>query len=406
MRIHAMRLLVMVALCVSGCLRANAGVNTLYTLGISLDQQGGVAGGWNRVGAKGSWKNTVAGTILNGQLYTIEANGVLFETDLANGVWKAVGKPEFQNTDFLFTADKALYTIEASGSLYRVNATDGSWERVGMQGDWKNTLAGTILAGELYTIEASGALYVTDLDTGNWKQIGKPEFRDTAAMISTHSTLYTLQADGTLYAVDLRDGSRAQVGPAQGWKNAVGRVAHHNQLVTAESDGGLYVADLTTGTKRPVGQHEFGNTKFMFATGDDIYTIETDGSLYHVFLKPGAGITAYDWCPSEVEKIFREQGKAFYQQIATGQVNGEKATHAGILASFDWLQDSVKKDDLVVVYIGCHGTTDPEQGWGVVTADGKRLWASCPALSSSWWRPAPPAALRCPTKTMRRCRPT
>ena len=169
MRIHAIALLALVVLCMSSVVRANAGVHTLYTLGISLDQQGGVAGGWTLVGAKGAWKNTIAGAILRGRLYTIELSGVLYETDLSNGNWKPIGKPEFGNTAFMFAANNALYTIETDGGLYRVNPDDGSWEAVSAVAAWKNTTAGTILDNHLYTTETSGALYVTDLDAGTWK---------------------------------------------------------------------------------------------------------------------------------------------------------------------------------------------------------------------------------------------
>ena len=377
MRIHAIALLVMAVLCLSGGVRADAvGVHTLYTLGISLDQQGGVAGGWTRVGAKGAWKNTLAGAILRGRLYTVELSGVLYETDLSNGNWKPIGKPEFGNTAFMFAANDALYTIETGGGLYKVNPEDGSWEAVSAVAAWKNTIAGTILDNHLYTTESSGAMYVTDLDAGTWKQIGKAEFRDTAAMVAANGALYTIQADGNLYAVNIRDGAATQVGAAHAWKRSLARVAHHNQLITAESDGSLIVSNLKTGERKPIGQHEFGNTRHMFATTDGLYTIETDGSLYHVYLKPGGGIAAYDWCPAEIEKVFREQGKAFYHQCETGQINGEKATRAGIMVGFGWLKDSAKKDDLAVIYVGCHGSTDPEQGWGVVTADGQMLWGN------------------------------
>jgi hypothetical protein len=39
-----------------------------------------------------------------------------------------------------------------------------------------------------------------------------------------------------------------------------------------------------------------------------------------------------------------------------------------------WLRDKAGKKDLVVIYVGCHGFTDPKEGWGAGTADGKILW--------------------------------
>ena len=85
-------------------------------------------------------------------------------------------------------------------------------------------------------------------------------------------------------------------------------------------------------------------------------------------------IDAYNWCPEEVEKLFKEQAASFHRKVESRLVLGEKATHQGILDGLAWLRDNTHKSDLVIMYVGCHGFTDPNEGWGVATADGKTLW--------------------------------
>ena len=54
------------------------------------------------VGSPGGWTGTIAGTYLNGTLYTVESSGSLYATDPANGAWTRLGNPDFANTAFLF----------------------------------------------------------------------------------------------------------------------------------------------------------------------------------------------------------------------------------------------------------------------------------------------------------------
>ena len=61
----------------------------------------------------------------------------------------------------------------------------------------------------------------------------------------------------------------------------------NGHLYTAESDGSLRSTDLANGQRNQVGKLDFGNTVVMFASGEMLYTIETDGSLFRV--NPGDG---------------------------------------------------------------------------------------------------------------------
>src|ERR1700722_4266732 len=74
-------------------------------------------GDWTQVGATGSWKPTIAGTIYNNQLYTAEDNGGLYRTNLATGEWVQIGTSDFANTVRMYAAGDSLYTIESDGTL-------------------------------------------------------------------------------------------------------------------------------------------------------------------------------------------------------------------------------------------------------------------------------------------------
>jgi hypothetical protein len=246
-------------------------------------------GDWVRVGPAGAWQPTVAGTIFKGQLYTAENNGGLYRTNLLTGEWQQIGNADFANTVRMYAAGDSLYTIETDGSLYRVNPIDGSWAQVGPGGEWKATIAGTIFNGALYTAEDNGGLYRTNLDTGEWTQIGQNEFGSTMQMFASGDMLYTIETDGSLYRVNPNDGTWAQVGASGAWQPTLAGTILDHWLYTTENNGGLYRTNLDTGDWQQLGQPEFGSTHFMFAMGPDLYTIETDGSLYRVAVTSPGG---------------------------------------------------------------------------------------------------------------------
>lgn len=86
------------------------------------------------------------------------------------------------------------------------------------------------------------------------------------------------------------------------------------------------------------------------------------------------GVDSYNWCPEEIERLFRAQAKSFHRNIRVQQVLGKRATKAAILDGLAWLRKNATANDFVVMYFGCHGATDVEQGWGVDTMDRKQLW--------------------------------
>jgi hypothetical protein len=242
-------------------------------------------GDWVRVGKAGDWKDTIAGTMFKGRLYSVEKGGHLYFTNVQNGEWKEIGKGDFDITRFLFAGTDGLFSIEKGGSLYSINAADGSWKPVGVAADWKGTIAVAVHSNTLYSVEKGGALYETDLNTGKWKQIGKADFAKTSRLFATVDTIYSIEKDGSLFAISPKDGSRSQLGAAGDWKGTEAGAVHRGKLYTVETSGVLYETVLKDGKWQNLGKPEFATTRYLFNGGEVMYSIEKDGSLYRVKLK-------------------------------------------------------------------------------------------------------------------------
>jgi hypothetical protein len=229
------------------------------------------------IGKPGAWLGTLAGVVSGGRLYTIEASGALYVTDLSKGTWRQVGKPDFANTAFLVDLGTRLATIEKDGSLYLVNPADGSWRRSGRARDWAGTTAAAVLDGRLYTTEASGALYVTDPEAGTWQALGKPEYKGTRQMFALGGRLLTIGADGSLYAVSPADGGWTRVGSSGEWRNVLAGTVAGGSICTIEADGALYATDPQAGARRRLGPAP--GTLLLFGRDEQLVTLDMTGSL-------------------------------------------------------------------------------------------------------------------------------
>ena len=227
----------------------------------------------------------MAGVVLGGRLYTVETNKNLWATDLGTGEWKAVGKTRFADMRRMFAARDRLYTIDKAGGLFQVDPADGERRRLGESAEWKSVLAGAVLKDNLYTAEGDGGLYATDLETGQRRPIRMTDFADAAHLFAAGDRLYEIDRAGSLYAVEPNDGGRRRLGEVGAWKDTIAGVVLNGKLYTTETNGGLYETNLDNGAWTQLGQAEFGDTTFMFAADDHVYTIEKSGSLYRVQVK-------------------------------------------------------------------------------------------------------------------------
>lgn len=240
---------------------------------------------WELVGNPGDWALTTTLATLGDKLYSTESSGYFYVTDPSTGVWQQIGGADYGATKFMVSADRKIYTIETDGSLYEIQPQGGNWRRVGPAGVWINTIACTSLKGKLFSAEYDGNFYVTDLQTGEWQQLGGSEYGATKFMFAANDLIYTIENDGSLYEIQPSNGSWRQIGASGDWLMTIALTVMDNKLYSAESSGALYVTDLKSGQWQQLGDIEYANTKFMFSDGDYIYTIETDGSLYRIYLQ-------------------------------------------------------------------------------------------------------------------------
>jgi hypothetical protein len=116
---------------------------------------------------------------------------------------------------------------------------------------------------------------------------------------------------------------------AGSWGNTAALAVIGNNLYTVEKDGTLYRTDLASGKWVKIGKSEFAHTKFMFASGGTLFTIESDGSLYRVSPSDGAWSRigkAGDWSRTMSgamigDKLFTvESGGELYETNTTSGV--------------------------------------------------------------------------------------
>ena len=193
-------------------------------------------------------------------------------------------------------------------------------------------------------------------------------------MFASGNSLYTIETTGNLFRIDPANGTWAQIGPAGAWKTTVGGAILGGRLYTAQSDGHLFCTNLRNGNRRNVGHADFGETRFMFPVGAELFTIESSGNLFRVEAKAGEAIDAFDCFPDEVERIFRDQGRGLSRELKVKKIDGNHATLRAILDGLHWL-DQAGPEDLAVIYLTAHGGTDPITGWSLATADLQTLSA-------------------------------
>jgi hypothetical protein len=91
------------------------------------------------------------------------------------------------------------------------------------------------------------------------------------------------------------------------------------------------------------------------------------GDLYLVAIGQEDG---WKFLPESCERVFRDQGKAFYREMRARVLTGPNATRKQFLDGVAWMCKNAKADDLVVLYIACHGTCNAKGESVFFTRDG------------------------------------
>ena len=231
-----------------------------------------------RIGNAAEWVGTIAIVIHQGSLFTVEQDGVLYRTDLSNGRWRAIGKPEFGGTDYLFSAANRLISLEG-GSLYFINPETGAWQMLGGPGEWANTETGNSFGTNIYTIESDGTLYETNATTGRYRAF-PGNYKGTLGILAAEGLLWTVEAGGNIWRVKTSDGSWELLPVSV--PNSIAGTNNGRILYLIDEAGALHRLDGQAGTKQVLGSPIFGNTAWMGFLGQDLIILEKDGSLYRV----------------------------------------------------------------------------------------------------------------------------
>jgi hypothetical protein len=246
-------------------------------------------GTWKRVGNPAEWYGTTAAAVLKDRLYNTQpvlrngdTIGVLYVTDVTSGDWKQVGNPDFLNVRYLYAAGDTLYTIEADGNLSAVNPDDGTRKRVGRQGAWRKTVAGTVWKDRLYTVDRERLLVRTDPATGRRTVVNDLGPTSAGFLLASGTRLYGIGFDGRLYEVS-PDGKAAKpIGEEGELRGVRAAVVVGDRLYTVEKDKNLYGTDLAGGNRSQLGETAFGDTRFLFGCGGELYALDGDGNLYRI----------------------------------------------------------------------------------------------------------------------------
>ena len=116
------------------------------------------------------WKQTLDAFIKGNILYSVEANGYVYCTDITTGEWWFMYHYQFYGK-FIFRNKKGdIFLIDQFGSLYQL-CEKNFYMQIGKKNAWKNTLYATVFEEKLYTIESPDKFYETDLSNGKWKEI-------------------------------------------------------------------------------------------------------------------------------------------------------------------------------------------------------------------------------------------
>jgi len=85
------------------------------------------------------------------------------------------------------------------------------------------------------------------------------------------------------------------------------------------------------------------------------------GNLYFVCISEEDGM---DFLVHGFERAVTENGKGIFREIQGEKLKGKKATKAELLKALDALDGKAKADDVVMVFIACHGTCNPKTPTG------------------------------------------
>ncbi|UPT67828.1 MAG: PQQ-like beta-propeller repeat protein [Sphingobacteriales bacterium JAD_PAG50586_3] len=239
------------------------------------------SGAATNIGPEGAWSNVVSATILNDKMYTGEKNGAIYETDLVSTLRTPIGKNAFDKGKFIFAANNMLYVINYEGTMFKVNATTGASEQLGIKGTWSQMYAYAVCKDQFYAVNSMGALTVTDLKTNTTREMGST-YVNVSNMFATADKIYLLEQSGKLHEMSSVNGAQKMISPNNMWSGILCGTGYKGGVYMIDKIGNLYA--LATGSKSKMGKAEFSLARFLLGANDNLYFIESTGSLYEIKL--------------------------------------------------------------------------------------------------------------------------
>jgi len=77
-------------------------------------------GAWIGVGKPGAWKATPAATVVGHKIYSVDAQGAMWETNGETGVYKKLKSPVFKGAERLFTDGLTVFIVYGGGLMERM----------------------------------------------------------------------------------------------------------------------------------------------------------------------------------------------------------------------------------------------------------------------------------------------
>ncbi len=241
---------------------------------------GSVRGDHRQIGGDGEWANTHAIIGLNGRVFASHSNGKVFDIDPQSGRHTQVGSSSSWNTRLMFALGDWIALLEHSGTMWALDPSTGNHHQVGKDGEWTNITCGDWVTDSIYCFSKQGTLWDYSRQHG-WRQLGNSANWKTKCMFADRG-LVTIEEDHTMYRVDVGSGQATAIGRQQyDVRAGIGLQGH---AYASFSDGHLWTLDFATGQWSTVGTSNGWRTRLMTTLGNDLVTLEENGTLYEIMV--------------------------------------------------------------------------------------------------------------------------
>lgn len=77
----------------------------------------------------------------------------------------------------------------------------------------------------------------------------------------------------------------------------------------------------------------------------------------------------FNWAAENFVQIFKDQTASHWKSVQTPLILGKELKRKKVLQTIEHWRKQLKGDDLFILYVGTHGSTEPDTGWSVEDAN-------------------------------------